>query len=613
MNPTPHTKLLLAVTSPVSWVFYQGLVGHLRASGFHPILLSSPGPKLQSTAEQEGVAQAAVPMEREIAIRKDIVSLYRLWRTIRRIRPEMVDASTPKAGLLVGVAAWLCGVPCRIYSLHGLRMETATGGKRIVLTWAERIAAACSHQVLCLSPSLRERAINLNLVARRKTVVLEKGSSGVDLKRFAPADRRAARTVELLRQLGIPKDVPVVGFVGRFVKDKGIRQLVEAFEILRRQFPDLRLLLLGDFEDGDPVEPETRHYIESTQEIIRPGFVADTAPYYGLMDVLAFPTYREGFGQVSLEAQASGVPVVTTNTTGSIDSVIDGVTGLLTPVGDSRALAEALGKLLADDKLRSRMARDGRAWMERDFRPEAIWDAQVRLYRELLSERIPESRRKARQRIAKRAFDICLSLLALVLLSPVLVLVAILVRLLLGGPVLFRQVRPGLNGRPFTIFKFRTMNDDRDGRGEPLPDASRLTRFGRFLRSTSLDELPELINVMRGDMSLVGPRPLLCQYLDRYTPEQKRRHEVKPGITGWVQVNGRNAIDWDQKFALDLWYVDHQSFGLDCRILARTVWQVLKREGIAQPGHVTMPEFFRTRSEPRTEVSKKSRDSVATC
>ena len=194
----------------------------------------------------------------------------------------------------------------------------------------------------------------------------------------------------------------------------------------------------------------------------------------------------------------------------------------------------------------------------------------------------------------KRTFDILISLAALLLLWPVLLVLAVLVRVKLGRPVLFRQQRPGLHGRPFAMLKFRTMTDARDVEGNLLPDGDRLPPFGRSLRSSSLDELPELINVLAGDMSLVGPRPLLMRYLDRYTPEQMRRHEVSPGITGWAQLNGRNAITWDQKFALDIWYVEHQSLRLDLRILWLTVRNVLRREGISQAGEATMEEFFGT-------------------
>jgi lipopolysaccharide/colanic/teichoic acid biosynthesis glycosyltransferase len=192
---------------------------------------------------------------------------------------------------------------------------------------------------------------------------------------------------------------------------------------------------------------------------------------------------------------------------------------------------------------------------------------------------------------SKRIFDLALTLLGGVLISPLILLIALLVRIFLGRPVLFKHQRPGYRGLPFTLYKFRTMRDAVDASGKPLPDAERLTRFGRFLRATSLDELPELYNVLRGEMSLVGPRPLLMQYLDRYTPEQFRRHLTLPGMTGWAQVNGRNNVSWEDKFALDVWYVEHWSFWLDLKILLMTPLKVLRREGISQPGNATAVEF----------------------
>ena len=195
-------------------------------------------------------------------------------------------------------------------------------------------------------------------------------------------------------------------------------------------------------------------------------------------------------------------------------------------------------------------------------------------------------------RHGKRLFDLAVTLPLLILLSPVLAVVALLVRIKLGSPILFRQQRPGLHGRPFTIYKFRTMTDARDAQGNLLPDERRLTSWGRFLRSTSLDELPELFNVLKGDMSLVGPRPLLMQYLERYTPEQMRRHQVRPGVTGWAQINGRNVLSWEQKFALDVWYVEHWSLWLDIKIVPLTFWKIIKREGISQPGQATAEEFM---------------------
>lgn len=201
---------------------------------------------------------------------------------------------------------------------------------------------------------------------------------------------------------------------------------------------------------------------------------------------------------------------------------------------------------------------------------------------------------------SKRAFDLLLTIPGSVLLLPVMLAVALLVRLKLGSPVLFAQKRPGLNCRIFTLYKFRTMNDACDEQGNLLPDAQRLTKFGRFLRSASLDELPELFNVLAGQMSLVGPRPLLISYLKRYSPEQLRRQNVLPGLTGWAQVHGRNAISWEEKFKLDVWYVDHWSVWLDIRILFMTINKVFRREAISAPGQATVGEFLGSQPENKT-------------
>jgi len=191
----------------------------------------------------------------------------------------------------------------------------------------------------------------------------------------------------------------------------------------------------------------------------------------------------------------------------------------------------------------------------------------------------------------KRVMDIIISICLLIVLSPLLIVLSLFIRLLLGAPVLFAQKRPGLRGREFTFLKFRTMSDAREANGELLPDEDRITLLGNFLRKTSLDELPSLFNVLKGDMSLVGPRPLLVEYLELYSIEQARRHDVKPGVTGWAQINGRNSISWEDKFKLDVWYIDNQSFMLDIKIIFLTIWKVIKREGISSDNHATMEVF----------------------
>jgi lipopolysaccharide/colanic/teichoic acid biosynthesis glycosyltransferase len=202
--------------------------------------------------------------------------------------------------------------------------------------------------------------------------------------------------------------------------------------------------------------------------------------------------------------------------------------------------------------------------------------------------------------LRKRFLDLILTIPGLLIISPLLFLIAIVVRIQMGPPAIFKQTRPGHKGKLFLVYKFRTMTDDRDEAGGLLPDAARITRLGRLLRSFSLDELPELFNVLRGEMSLVGPRPLLTQYLDRYTPEQARRHDVLPGITGWAQVNGRNTLTWEDKFHFDVWYVENWSLRLDIKILLRTMWIVITREGISQPGFPTAEEFFGIDDDPQS-------------
>jgi len=209
------------------------------------------------------------------------------------------------------------------------------------------------------------------------------------------------------------------------------------------------------------------------------------------------------------------------------------------------------------------------------------------------------------RRFGKRLFDLVLSVPALFALAPLMGIVAVAVRIVLGRGVLYRDQRPGMNAKPHTLYKFRTMNNARDEQGELLPDGQRLTGFGRFLRRFSLDELPQLWNVVRGELSLVGPRPLVMRYLPRYSAEQMRRHEVRPGLTGWAQINGRNAISWEEKFTHDIWYVDHLNFILDLKILMRTIWLVLRQANVSASGHATMPEFKGSQGADRTSDDRR--------
>lgn len=604
-----HAKVSFIVTAAVSTVFFQGQLAYFVDRGWDVEFISGPGSKLDAL-RTEGAKTTAIPMRREIAPLKDLVSLWRLWRHFRRTRPDLVVSGTPKAGLLGTLAARLAGVPHVVYTMHGLRLETATGWKRGMLWAGEWLACHAAHSVRAVSSSLRTRVLSLGLTEPERCSVIGAGTSnGVDTDRWRRTPQAEGVGRQSRERLGIAPTARLLGFVGRFTRDKGIAELYEAFKRVQPAYPDLRLLMVGDFETGDPVSPALRARIEADPAVIRTGFISAVAEYYWAMDVLALPTYREGFPGVPLEAQAASVPVVTTDATGAIDAIVDGVTGIRVPVGDVDALTVAFGQLLGDSELRARMGRSGRKWVEQNFKRETVWRNLMDNYGSML-----QSPSRCGQgglgKLIKLTLDRLAAALVLILSVPMWLAAAIAIRLTMGAPVLFRQVRPGYKGRPFTLFKFRTMRDARDSHGTPLSDADRLTGLGRLLRSTSIDELPQLWNVLRGEMSLVGPRPLLMKYLDRYTPEQARRHEIKPGITGWAQVNGRNGLCWEEKFALDLWYVDHRSFRLDCKILWLTLLKVVKRDGISQSGHATMPEFMGLRKEQRANQKKTCFEQV---
>jgi lipopolysaccharide/colanic/teichoic acid biosynthesis glycosyltransferase/glycosyltransferase involved in cell wall biosynthesis len=568
------------VTASMTTRLMRRQLSFLREAGFDVTIVSSPGPELNAVAGQEQVASASVPMEREISPLADLRSFRLLWRQIRRARPALINVGTAKAGLLGGLAAWLCGVSVRIYTLHGIRLETTGGLRRRLLTLAERLSCRCAHYVLCVSQSVRQRAIELGLAPADRLVVLGAGSfNGVDVARFAPTPARVAQAVRIRRELGIPADAPVIGFVGRFTRDKGIAELVQAYQTVRARLPEARLMLLGRFESGDPVPEAARRFLETDLGVTHVGYVPDPAAHYQAMDVLALPTYREGYPTVVLEASAAGKPIVATRATGAVDAVEDGVTGLLVPVGDAAALSDALLRLLEDPELSAAIGAAGRARVERQYTTERVCADLASFYQQLLLDhgvvqntmRQPSGGAGA----AKRLMDVIGAVVALAISGPAMALAALAVWATMGLPVLFRQRRAGRHGRPFWLAKFRTMSDERDGEGRLLPDERRLTPVGRALRRFGIDELPQLWNVLKGEMSLVGPRPLLMEYLPAYTGREQIRHAVRPGITGSSQVNGRHTSLFSRRLELDSWYVENWSLGLDLKIAVQTIPRLL--------------------------------------
>jgi glycosyltransferase involved in cell wall biosynthesis len=383
-SPSRHAQqptILIGVTHPQTCLVLGARLRALREAGFRVLLVSSPGDLLWKTAAHEHVEPIAIPIRRGIAPLADLVSFMRLWRLLAARKPDLVEFSTPKAGLLGTIAAWLCGVPRRVYMLRGLKLETSAGFKRLVLLTAERLTCACSHVVMCNSESLLTKALALGIAPASKLKLLGQGSSnGVDVDRFSPGPSNVRD------RFAVSRDAPVVGFVGRFTRDKGLPELVQAFHLIQLAEPGARLLLVGWFDSGeDALGSDLRARIENHPTIHCTGFVSDAAPYYRAMDVLVLPTWREGFTNAVLEAAASGIPVVTTECTGARDSVVPEVTGLLVPPGYPDAMCEAVLKILRNPRLRERMGRAARAWVIDYYKEAHVVALTADYYRSLLA------------------------------------------------------------------------------------------------------------------------------------------------------------------------------------------------------------------------------------
>jgi len=381
--------MVLAVNSTIAIGFVQGQPEFFQNAGFD-VTVVCPERRCGEweVARPESVRIVEVPMEREISPLHDVFCLWRLWRILRELRPAVTNVGTPKAGLLGGFAAWLNRVPCRFYTLHGLRFETTKGFRRQLLIFAEKLACRFAHRVVCVSQSVREKAIECGLVSRERSLVIGAGScNGVDVSRFVPTPQKMKRAGELRRQFKIPVQAPLALFVGRLTRDKGIPELFQAFLQVENRFPETRLLLVGSFEDGDPLPLDHRKRMEEHPRVILAGPVNDPAPYYAMADVLVLPSHREGLPTVVLEGHAAGIPVIGARATGIVDLLVDGETGLLFPVGDIAALATAMATLFSDRDLADRLALAGQELVKRNFQQEKIWEALHREYLKALQRK----------------------------------------------------------------------------------------------------------------------------------------------------------------------------------------------------------------------------------
>lgn len=379
-------RLVHVMAVPISLGFLAGQVSHMSARGIEIHAVTSPGPALLQFAAHEQVSVHTVSMLRHITPLRDLVSVFRLWRLLRAIRPQIVHAHMPKGGLLGTLAGWLARVPVRLYHVHGLRYMTASGWKRRVLGWTEWICCRLANRVLCVSHSIRNIVIAEGFCPPEKITVLLSGSiNGIDSStRFNPNFVGSEARRRVRESLGISPEAPVLGFVGRIVKDKGISELADAWEVLREEFPDLQLIIVGPFEPHDPVSVRVENLLREDKRIHLTGQITDTPPLYASMDLLVLPSHREGFPNVPLEAGAMQLPVVATRIPGTMDAVEDGSTGTLVPPHDAPALASAIRTYIHDPGLRRRHGGAGRARVLRDFRQQALWHALHELYLHLI-------------------------------------------------------------------------------------------------------------------------------------------------------------------------------------------------------------------------------------
>lgn len=379
-------KLIHVTTVPQSFVFFRGQIGYLKGKGFEIHMISSPGESADRFLEREGAQVHWVPMARAITPLSDLKALMRLRHLYRKIKPDVVHSHTPKAGLLGTLAARTAGVPVVFLSIFGLPQMVQKGLTGQLLDFTTRLSCFLAHRVWCDSFSMRDYLIENNLCPAEKSVVFGKGSvNGVDaLDTFSPPRQGAGVRAMVRKKNDIPEQALVLGYAGRIVHDKGMHELAQAWQALRDRYVDLHLLLVGSFEDKDPLLAEDEALFRTDSRIHLAGHRRDMAAHYAAMDIFIMPSYREGFGITNIEAAAMELPVVSTRIPGCVDSVQDGVTGVLVPAHDSRALVEAIERYLDDPALRRRHGQAGRARVLQDFRPETIWEALFQEYRRLI-------------------------------------------------------------------------------------------------------------------------------------------------------------------------------------------------------------------------------------
>lgn len=529
-------------------------------------------------------------------------SIQEIASILKEMRPDIVHTFMLKPNIFGAFAAKIAGIPYVINSLTGLgSFYIQNGAKakifRFIIESLSRVSFQISKKVLFQNQDDLNLFVEKGLVNINKTVLIK--GSGIDTKTFLPYSENERTMIKnkLLDSIDptISKDCVLILMIARAILHKGVKEYYASAKILKDKNPNYVFLYVGGVDLGN-ISPINEAFLKSSDAVIYLGERKDIKELIGACDVFVLPSYREGIPRTLLEAGSMAKPIITTNAIGCREVVNDGENGFLIEIANIHSLTKAIEKLCDNKELQKKFGLASREKICKEFSVDSVVQEYLSLYDQILNPAKMESKMHPKHEnlyksIFKPLLDRLFAFILLVLFSPIFCIVALLIRIKLGSPIFFTQERPGKNGKIFKIYKFRTMSNARNNQGELLPDDQRLKGFGKFVRKSSLDELPQLFNVLKGEMSFIGPRPLLVEYLPLYSKEQARRHEVNPGITGWAQVNGRNAISWEEKFKLDVWYVDNLSFLLDCKIFYMTFYKVIRRKDITSNTSVTMEKF----------------------
>lgn len=602
----PFKVLQVAAVSEHVKRFLLPLIDKLLAEGHQVHIACSNGryvPELQA----RGYIVHTINIERRINPLSNLRSLWCLYRLMKKEQFDIVHMHTPIAAALGRVAAWAARVPIVINTVWAFYFhDQMPQWKKRPVIWAEKLLNSITDLQFFAVSEDASTAVRKAICPQEKVIYI---GTGIDTGRFAVLpDYNKAR-----KSLGFCAQDNVIGFVGRLVAEKGILELGEAMNLVVKALPEAKLVLVGDTlnSDRDKKAKKTLHSMLERYGIARKcvftGVLEDIPMIMAAIDLLVHPSHRDGISAVILEAMVSGKPVVATNIRGSREAVVHGVTGILVPCKNPAAMAEAIVSLLKNPDLSHQMGIEGR-WRACEFFDERIVvDKQVKAYAKIVRKKLvcghlPEIKmvQKRIQLWLKRTMDIALSSLSLIFLSIPFLVIAILIKVNSPGPVFFRHERIGKRGRPFFEWKFRTMVEGAFDQGLGANCAKndpRITRVGNVLREFGLDELPQLINVLLGEMSLVGPRPAFRYQAEQYNDFQRQRLLAKPGLTSPSVVNGRNLIPIRKRIKLDIWYIKHWSLWLDIKIICKTIWVALiSRRGVYAHGGINDDLFVSTKT-----------------